>query len=112
MSDIDVTGQIVKGMEELKVSNIEHCALIEHDIMQLHTEADVSANLLNISGPKKSMQEFLDTGVFLSGIPIETRSEMGSNKEDPHGSGVRSSAADKGALRMLGRTPNLVLNMG
>ena len=110
--DIDLTEQIVKEMEELKVNNIEQCALIEHDVLHLHTEADVSANLRDISGQKKSLKEFLDTAVFFSGIPIETWSEMGSNKENPHGSRIHSSASDKGAPRMLGRTPILVLNMG
>ena len=40
--------------------------------MHLRTEADVSAFVLDISGKKFQLQGLLDTGAFLSVIPLET----------------------------------------
>ena len=37
---------------------------------------------------------------------------MGINKDDLIDSRIRLSAANKGALRVLGRTPIIALNMG
>ena len=48
----------------------------------------------------------------MSFIPIETWERMGFNKKDLIDSRIRLSAANKGALRVLGRTPIIALNMG
>ena len=53
-----------------------------------------------------------DTGAVLSVIPIETWERMGFNKDDLIDSRIRLSAANKGALRVLGRTPIKALNLG
>ena len=45
-------------------------------------------------------------------IPIETWERMGFDKEDLIDSRLRLSAANKGALRVLGRTPIIALNLG
>ena len=102
--DEDLAGQIYVGKEELKVRSIGHCAMLEEDTMHIGTEADVSAHVLDISGKK--------TGTILSVIPIETWERMGFNKDDLIDSRIRLSAANKGALRVLGRTPIIALNLG
>ena len=48
----------------------------------------------------------------MSVIPIETWERMGFNKDDLLDSRIRLSAANKGALRVLGRTPIIALNLG
>ena len=48
----------------------------------------------------------------MSVIPIETWERMGFNKNDLIDSRIRLSAANKGALRVLGRTPIIALNLG
>ena len=98
--DEDIVGQIYVGREELKVRSIGHCAMLEEDAMHIGTEADKSAHGL------------LDTGAVLSVIPIETRERMGFNKDDLIDSRTWLSAANKGALRVLGRTPIIALNLG
>ena len=60
------------GREELKVKSIGHCAMLEEDTMHIGTEADVSTHVLDISGKKTQLRGLLDTGAFLSVIPIET----------------------------------------
>ena len=47
----------------------------------------------------------------MSVIPIETWERMGFDKEDLIDSRLRLSAANKGALRVLGRTPIIALNL-
>ena len=48
----------------------------------------------------------------MSVIPIETWERMGFNKDDLIDSRIRLSAANKEALRVLGRTPIIALNLG
>ena len=48
----------------------------------------------------------------MSVIPIETWERMGFDKDDLIDSRIRLSAANKGALRVLGRTPIMTLNLG
>ena len=107
--DEDLVGQIYMGREELKVGSIGHCAMLEEDAMHIGIEADVSAHVLDISGKKTNLHGLLDTGAVLSVIPIETWERMGFNKDD---SRIRLSAANKGAMRVLGRTPIIALNLG
>ena len=68
--------------------------------------------MLNISGKKTQLRGLLDTGAVLSVITIETWERMGFNKNDLIDSRIRLSAANKGALRVLGRTPIIALNLG
>ena len=110
--DEDLVGQIYVGKEELKVRSIEHCAMLEEDAMHIGTEADVSAHVLDISGKKTQLRGLLDTGAVLSVIPIETWERMGFDKKDLIDSRIRLSAANKGALRVIGRTPIIALNLG
>ena len=110
--DEDLVGQIYVGKEELKVRSIGHCAMLEEDAMHIGTEADVSAHVLDISGSKTQLRGLLDTGAVLSVIPIETWERMGFNKNDLIDSRIRLSAANEGALRVLGRTPIIALNLG
>ena len=79
--------------------------------MPIGTEADVSAHVLDISGKKTQLQGLLDTGAVLSIIPIETWERMGFDKGDLIDSRIRLSAANKGALRVVGRTPITALNL-
>ena len=93
--------------------SIGHCAMLEEDAMNIGTEADVSAHVLDISGKKTQLRRgLLDTGAVLSFISIETWERMGFNKNDLIDSRIRLSAANKGALRVLGRTPIIALNLG
>ena len=110
--DEDLVGQIYEGKEELKVRSIGHCAMPEEDAMHMGTEADVSAHVLDISGKKTQLHGLLDTGAVLSVIPIENWERMGFHKDDLIDSRIRLSAANKGALRVLGRTPIMALNLG
>ena len=110
--DEDLAGQIYVGREELKVRSIGHCAMLEEDAIQIGMEADVSAHVLDISGKKTQLRGLLDTGAVLSVIPIETWERMGFDKDDLIDSRLRLSAANKGALRVLGRTPIIALNLG
>ena len=86
--------------------------MLEEDAMQIGTEADVLAHVLDISGKKTQLRGLLDTGAVLSVIPIETWVRMGFNKDDLIDSRIRLSAANKRALRVLGRTPIIALNLG
>ena len=110
--DEDLVGQIYVGREEFKVISIGHCTMLEEDAMHIGTEADVSAHVLDISGKKTHLRGLLDTGAVLSVIPIEKWERMGFNKDDLIDSRIRLSAPNKGALRMLGRTPIIALNLG
>ena len=110
--DEDLIGQIYVGKEELKVRSIGHCAMLEEDAMHIGTEADVTGHVLDISGKKTQLRGLLDTGAVLSVIPIETWERMGFDKGDLIDSRIRLSAANKGALRVLGRTPIIALNLG
>ena len=110
--DEDLVGQIYVGKEELKVRSIGHCAMLEEDAIHIGTEAEMSAHVLDISGKKTQLRGLLDTGAVLSVIPIETWEPMGFDKEDLIDSRIRLSAANKGALRVLGRTPIISLNLG
>ena len=109
--DEDLAGQIYVGKEELKVRSIGHCAMLEEDTMHIGTEADVSAHVLDISGKKTQLRGLLDTGAVLSVITIETWERMGFDKDDLIDSRIQLSAANKGALRVLGRTPIIALNL-
>ena len=80
--------------------------------MHIGTEADVSAHMLDTKGKKTQLSGLLDTGAVLSVIPIETWEQMGFDKDDLKDSRIRLSAANKGALRVLGRTPIIALNLG
>ena len=110
--DEDLIGQIYVGKEELKVRSIGHCAMLEEDAMHIGTEADVTGHVLDINGKKTQLRGLLDTGAVLSVIPIETWEKMGFDKGDLIDSRIRLSAANKGALRVLGRTPIIALNLG
>ena len=110
--DEDLIGQIYVGKEELKVRSIGHCAMLEEDAMHIGTEADVTGHVLDINGKKTQLRGLLDTGAVLSVIPIETWERMGFNKGDLIDSRIRLSAANKGALRVLGMTPIIALNLG
>ena len=110
--DEDLIGQIYVGKEELKVRSIGHCAMLEEDAMHIGTEADVTGHVLDISGKKTQLRGLLDTGAVLSVIPIETWERMGFDKGDLIDSRIRLSAANKGVLRVLGRTPIIALNLG
>ena len=110
--DKDLAGQIYVGREQLKVRSIGHCAMLEEDAMHLGTEADVSARVLDISEKKTQLRGLNDTGAVLSVIPIETWRKMGFDKDDLIDSRKRLSAANKGALRVLGKTPIKALNLG
>ena len=110
--DEDLARQIYVCREELKVRSIGHCAMLEEDAMHIGTEADVSAHVLDISGKKTQLRGLLDTGAVLSVIPIETWERIGFNKDDLIDSRKRLSAANKVALRVLGRTPIIALNLG
>ena len=111
-SDEDLAGQIYVGREELKVRSIEHCAILEENAMHIGTEADVSAHVLDINGKRTQLRGLLDTGAVLSVKPIETWEQMGFNKDNFIDSRIRLSAANKGELRVLGRTPIIVLSLG
>ena len=110
--DEDLAGQIYVGREELKMRSIAHCAVFEEDAMHIGTEADVSAHVLDISGKKTQLLVLPDTGAVLSVIPIKTWKRMGFDKDDLIDSRIRLSAANKGAQRVLGRTPIIALNLG
>ena len=110
--DEDLAGQIYVGREELKVRSIGHCAMLEEDAMHIGTEADVSAHVLDIHGKRTQLRVLLDTGAVLSVIPIETWERMGFNKDDLIDSRIGLSPANKGALRVLSRTPIIALNLG
>ena len=86
--------------------------MLEEDAMHIGTEADVSAHVLDISGKKSQLRGLLDTGAVLSVIPIETWERMGFNKDNLIDSRIRLSAANEGALRVLGRKSILALNLG
>ena len=70
------------------------------------------AHVLNISGKKTQLRGLLDTGAVLSVISIETWERMDFDKYDLINSRIRLSAANKGVLRVLGRTPIIALNLG
>ena len=86
--------------------------MLEGDAKHLGTEADVSAHVINISGSKTQLRGLLHTGAVLSVVPIETWKKMRFDKDYLIDSRIRLSAANKGALRVLGRTPIIALNLG
>ena len=94
--DEDLAGQIYVGR------SIGHCAMLEEDAMHLGTETDVSVHVLDKSGKKTQLRV----------IPIETWRRMGFDKDNLIYSRIRLSAANKGALRAIGRTPIIALNLG
>ena len=110
--DEDLAGQIYVSREKLKKNSIGHCAMLEEDAMHIGTEADVSANVLDLSGKRTQLRGLLDTGAVLSVIPIETWERLSFDKDDLTDWRIRLSAANKGALRVLGRTPIIALNLG
>ena len=86
--------------------------MLEEDATHIGTEADVSAHVLDINGKRTQLRGLLDTGAVLSVTTIETWEQMGFNRDDLIDSRIRLSAANKGALRALGRTPIIALNLG
>ena len=54
--DSDLASQINVGMDELNVRAIGYCAMLEKDAMHQGTEADVSANVLDINRTKESLR--------------------------------------------------------
>ena len=86
--------------------------MLEEDAMHIGTEADLSAHVLDISGKKTRLRGLLETGAVLSVIRIDTWERMGFNKGDLIDLRLRLSAANKGALRVLGRAPIIALNLG
>ena len=86
--------------------------MLEEDVMHIGTEADVSAHVLDINGKKTHLRGLLDTGAVLSVIQIETWERMSFDKDDLIDSRKRLSAANKGALRVIGRIPIIALNLG
>ena len=67
---------------------------------------------IDINGKKTQLRGLLDTGAVLSVIPIETCRRTGFDKEDLIDSRIRLSAANEGALRVLGRSSIVALNLG
>ena len=110
--DEDLVGQIYLGRKELKVRSIGHCAMLEKDARHIGTEADVSAHVLDINRKKTQLRGLLGTGAVLSVIPIETWERVRYDKQDLIDSRIRLSTANKGALRVIGRTPIIALNLG
>ena len=110
--DEELAGKIYVGREELKVRSIGHCAMLKEDGMHIGTEADVSAHVLDISGKKIQLHRLMDTGAVLNVTPIEIWKTLGFQKDNLIDSRIRLSAANKGALRVLGRTPIIALNLG
>ena len=111
--DEDLVGQIYVGTDELKVRSIGHSGMLEEDAMHIGTEADVSAHkMLDINGKKTHLRGLLDTGAVLRVKPIATWERMGFDKDDLIDLRIRLSAANKGALRVLGRTSIIALNLG
>ena len=86
--------------------------MLEEDAMHIGTEADVSGHVLDISGKNTQLCGLLDSGALLSVIPTNTWNSMGFDKDDSIDSRIRLSAANKGALRVIGRTPVIALNLG
>ena len=86
--------------------------MLEEDTMHIGTEADLSANVLDISGKETQLRGLLDTKAVLSVILIETWERMGFDKDELIDSRIWLSAANKGELRVLGRTPLIALNLG
>ena len=86
--------------------------MLEEDAMHIGTEADVSAHALDISGKKTQLRGLIDTRAVLSVITIALWKRMGFDRDDLIDSRIRLSAANKGALRVLGRTPKKALNLG
>ena len=86
--------------------------MLEEDAMHIETEADISAHVLDISAKNTQLRGLIDTGAVLSVIPIETWERMGFNKDVLIDSRIRLSAANKGALQVIGRTPIIALNLG
>ena len=110
--DEDLAGKIYVGREELKVRSLGHCAVLKEDSMHLGTEANVSAHVLDINGKKTQLRGLLDTGAVLNVKPIETWRRKSFDRDDLVDSRSRLSVANKGALRVLGRTPIIALNLG
>ena len=121
--DEDLAGQIYVGREELKVRSIGHleihgarCFVSRPLLMQTrHASGDRSRRVCTPIGHKwkeTQLRGLLDTGAVLSVIPIETWRRMGFDKDDLIDSRIRKSAANKGALRFIGRTPIIALDLG
>ena len=72
----------------------------------------ISAHVLDTHGKRTQLRVLLDTGAVLSVIPIETWERMGFKKDDLIDSRIGLSPANKGALRVLSRTPIIALNLG
>ena len=86
--------------------------MLEEDAMIIGTEADVSVHVLDISFKDTQLRGLHDTVAVLSVIPIETWERMVFDNDDLIDSRIRLSAANKGAMRVLGRTPMISLNLG
>ena len=86
--------------------------MLEEDATHLGTEAYVSAHVLDISGKKTQLRGLVDSGAILSVTLIEIWRRIGFDKYDLIDSRIRLSAANKGAPRIIGRTPIISLNLG
>ena len=73
--------------------------------MHLSRETYVSAYVLDINRRKTPLKGLLDTGAVWIMKPIKTRTVMGFDEDGLIVSRIRLSAANKGALRVLDRTP-------
>ena len=91
--------------------SIGHCTMQEEDAMHLGTEADVSAQVVDISGEKTQLRGLLDTLASLSLIPVETWKKLRFDKDDLIDSRIRLSAANNEVLRVLDMTPIIALNL-
>ena len=78
---------------------------------RIRLSAENKGALRDISGKKVQLRGLMDTGAVLTIIPIETWKRMGFDKDDLIDSRIRLSAANEGALRVLGRTAKIALNL-
>ena len=81
-TDVDQIGQIYVCEEELKVRRIGHDAMMEQDAVHIGYEADVTAHLLDTNGKKIGVTGLLDTGAYVSVMPIKTWERTGFTRED------------------------------
>ena len=56
--------------------------MLEEDAMHLGTEADVSAQVLDINGRKTPLKGLLETGAVLRVIPIKTWKRIRFDRND------------------------------
>ena len=105
------TGAVLTGIpsETWKRMGFDKDDLIDS---RIRLSAENKGALRDISGKKVQLRGLLDTGAVLTIIPIETWKRMGFDKDDLIDSRIQLPAANKGALRVLGRTAIIALNLG